>query len=141
MSEAENSTMVGLFLGCEFLTGAIVGAFVRKDRDALRRGMVTTAALALLMLMYGATLGTLRDLAFKTTIEAILGVLGVLLFLLTVGFCIWLTCVLVALSGYWTSVLVFRRIGFGPGKVTLLALFALMSVVAAITALTRIGVK
>src|SRR5262249_51828756 len=115
MAESDISLGLLLFLLCEFFVGAIVGASIAKDQASGRRGMKIAAALALAVFVYAIGVGTLATpRMWHGRRPIILNVIGAVIGSLTLGFCLWLICVLVACAGYWLAFIYFRHLGIGP---------------------------
>jgi hypothetical protein len=140
MAESDISLGLLLFLLCEFFVGAIVGASIAKDQASGPRGMKIAAALALAVFVYLMVVGTLATpRMLHGPRPLILNLLGVIISSLTLGFCLWLICVLVACAGYWSAFIYFRHLGIGPNRITLASLFAFITILAAVTALMQLS--
>jgi hypothetical protein len=137
MDKPEISIAVYLFVLCEFFVGAIIGASVAKDRTSWSRGMAIALVLALVVIVYGIVIGTLATQRFDSPLGRVIGIFGAVIGSLVLGFCLWFICLLAAVAGYWSTFVIFRRLGIGPNRVTVAAIFAFITILAAVAALAR----
>ena len=129
-----------LFLLCEFLVGAIVGASLGKSRPSGVHGLVISTALGLVVVVYVIIVDTVAISPFSNNSRPmIVNVLGAVVGTLMLGFCPVLICLFVACAGCWSAFVVCRRLGIGPDRITRASIFAFITILAAITALATMG--